>query len=247
MPSDYGLIAEVYDRINAAVDYTALAAFYRRAFLKYGENPEIVLDLACGTGRLTGEMAALGFDMIGVDGSAEMLICAQERLLGRERILLLCQQMEQLDLYGTVDAAVCCLDALNSLLQEGTLRAALQKVSLFLVPGGIFVFDLNTRYKFENIFADNSYVYDYDDFCCIWQNHYDRDTECCDFELTYFNREGELYRRQDELIRERMYRDETIVQLLYETGFDLLERCGDAAFTPSQEGDERIYYIVRKR
>ncbi len=248
MASDYALIAEVYDRINGDVDYVKLAREYEKLFARYGSRPEILLDLACGTGRLTGELAALGFDMIGVDGSPEMLMRAQERLAGRERVLLLCQQMEELDLYGTVDGAVCCLDGLNSLTEEGALERALSKVSLFLIPGGIFIFDLNTRYKFERVLAQNSYIYDYDEFCCIWQNRYDAGSGICDFEMTYFLREADgRYSRQDELLRERMYPREEIDRALERTGFTLLGTYGDLRLAPAKENDERIYYIVQKR
>ena len=111
-----------------------------------------MLDLACGTGSLSLEMAKLGYDVIGVDGSCEML----SEAMGKKAesgldVLFLCQQMEELDLYGTVDLVTCTLDSLNYITSTKELSSVFALVNNFLEEGGIFVFDLNTEYKFCNI------------------------------------------------------------------------------------------------
>ena len=244
--SDYRQIAAFYDSLNADVDYEAIADFYEADFRKYGLKPEIVLDLACGTGTLTGILQRRGYDMIGVDGSEEMLGVAMEKLAAEEKMpLLLCQNMTELDLYGTIDAAVCCLDGLNS-LEERDLCAALEKVSLFTVPGGLFLFDVNSPYKFEHVFGDKIYLYDTPEVYCVWQNHWDKAEQLCDFELTYFVRNGGVYRRSDEMITEYCHSQKRITEALRRAGFELLEVCVGLDFAPPEETSERLFYIARK-
>lgn len=246
--SDYRRIAAFYDQLNGNVNYSAFAAFYEAAFARFlPEKPEIVLDLACGTGTLTALLQENGYDMIGVDGSPEMLGEAMDKFSAMEkRPLLLCQDLTELDLYGTIDACVCCLDGLNSLSAE-ILKKALAKVSLFTVPGGLFIFDLNSPYKFSEIFGQNTYVYDTDQVYCVWQNHWDEKCRECDFELTYFVKEEEGYFREDEIIREYCYEDEWIKEALDKAGFDLMAVCGDFDFSAPKENSERIFYVAKKR
>ena len=148
----YLAIARVYDRLNKEIDYSKWADFFERCFEKYGSGkPEIVLDLACGTGRMTCEMASRGYDMIGVDGSADMLSEAYSK--DTEGILYLCQDMRELELYGTVGATLCCLDSLNYLTGDGELERVLALVHNYSDPDALFLFDVNSQYKFENVYS----------------------------------------------------------------------------------------------
>ena len=155
----YQAIARVYDRLNAEIDYTAWADFLERCFDRFlPTRPELVLDLACGTGSMTLALASRGYDMIGVDGSAEMLSEAYSRATEQPGILFLQQDMRTFELYGTVGAVTCCLDSLNYLLCTDDLDACFACVHNYLDPNGLFLFDMNTPYKFSNVYANNAYV-----------------------------------------------------------------------------------------
>ena len=153
--SGYCGAARIYDAVNADIDYSAWADFITKGLSRFGEGraePELVLDLACGTGRLTHELAARGFDMTGVDLSPEMLEIARERCAG-QNVLLLCQDMRSFELYGTVGAVVCCLDSVNHLTEDGDLDECFSHVHNYLVPGGVFIFDINTRLRIEDSYG----------------------------------------------------------------------------------------------
>ena len=151
--SSYEFLAGCYDRFTYDVDYAAWADYIEQHFRKRGLPGKTVLDLACGTGSLTRELALRGYEMIGVDLSAEMLAEAAEknRNVGEISPMFLCQPMEKLDLYGTIDACVCCLDSVNYVTSPKKLQKAFERVHLFLMPGGLFLFDVNTPEKLEGL------------------------------------------------------------------------------------------------
>ena len=155
----YGAIAKVYDKLNADINYNTWADFVEECFSKFlPQKPELVLDLACGTGSMTIPLADRGYDMIGVDGSEDMLSEAFMRAEGRSDILWLLQDMREFELYGTVGAVTCCLDSLNYLLEPSDLAKCFATVHNYLDPDGIFLFDMNTPYKFRNTYGDNAYA-----------------------------------------------------------------------------------------
>ncbi|MBR2353204.1 MAG: class I SAM-dependent methyltransferase [Clostridia bacterium] len=240
----YDAIARVYDRLNSDLDYEAWADFFERLFDRFlGKRPELVLDLACGTGRMTRILADRGYDMIGVDGSAEMLAEAYSEGGG---ILYLLQDMRELELYGTVGATVCCLDSLNYLLEEKDLARVFSLVHNYLDPDGLFLFDVNSTYKFENIYGDNAYILEDDAAFCGWQNEYNRETGICEFYLSVFEEQRDgSYERADEHQRERCYDRETLCRLLGEAGFEVLGIYGDYEASDPVETTERWYFAAR--
>lgn len=248
----YNAIARVYDKLNAEIDYARWADFFERCFAKYlSGKPSLVLDLACGTGRMTRQLAARGYDMIGVDGSADMLSCAMEA--DREGILYLLQDMRELELYGTVSAAVCCLDSINYLLDESDVKKVFSLVHNYLDPDGIFIFDVNSPYKFENIYANNAYVLEDESedgtaIFCGWQNDYDKSSGLCDFYLTLFeeNEDGSYF-REDEHQTERCYTREQLCGALEGAGFEVLGVFSDFEFSAIDQTDERWYIAARAK
>ena len=249
----YEAIARVYDKLNADIDYEKWADFFERCFDKYlDKKPQIVLDLACGTGRMTRVLAARGYDMIGVDGSADMLSRAMEE--GREGILYLLQDMRELELYGTVGATVCCLDSINYLLENKDIEKVFSLVHNYLDPDGLFIFDVNSLYKFENIYGDSAYILEdemedgdesYAVFCG-WQNCYDGESRLCDFYLTLFeeNEDGS-YARSEEHQTERCYTLDEIKDTLKKTGFELMGAFPGFDFSEISDTDERWYFVAR--
>ena len=254
---NYGAISSIYDNINAHLDYSAWADFFEKCFDKFlSECPELVLDLACGTGSMTFELAKRGYDMIGVDGSSDMLNVAYDRKYDLELprdVLFLLQDMREFELYGTVGAITCCLDSVNYLTGDGELNKCFALAHNYLDPDGLFLFDINTPYKFENVYASNTYVYEEEvcgnDSFCVWQNYYDAESHICDFSLTVFEREegSEAYSRRDEVQCERCYSRNEIEKSLKDNGFELIGFYSDFNFTPAKDTDERWYVVARAK
>ena len=252
----YEAIARVYDKLNAEIDYAAWADFFEACFDRYlAHRPELLLDLACGTGRMTLQLAARGYDMIGVDGSADMLGEALLQNDGRYNILWLQQDMRSFELYGTVGAVTCCLDSINYLLSEADVERCLACVHNYLDPDGLFLFDVNTPYKFKHVYGDNAYVLE-DEWTdedgtaqsayCGWQNHFDAETGICEFELSVFEQTADgRYERADEVQRERCYDEQTLCSLLKRTGFEMIGVFGDWQFSVPDETCERWYIVAR--
>ena len=193
MADKYTALAYYYDALGEHMDYREYALFVHRYNKEYGKGKSgIALDLACGTGSMTLELDSLGYDTIGVDGSPEMLDVAREKSEGRE-ILYLCQDMRELDLYGTVDIVTCTLDSLNYLTSTKELSAVFALVNNFLEEGGLFIFDLNTEYKFKNIYGNNSYVFEDQGVFCTWQNEYVEKSGKCKFCVSVFEEDFRIH------------------------------------------------------
>ena len=264
MYDGYNAIAGVYDRLNAEIDYVGWGDFIEACFGRYlPASPHILLDLACGTGRMTFEMASRGYDLIGIDGSADMLSEAYEKSAelyyddngdpipldnGASPPLFLQQDMSDFELYGTVDAALCCLDSMNYLVGDKDLDAALACLQLYIAPGGLLIFDVNTPYKFENVYGSNSYILEDEKAFCAWQNEYDKDTGLCRFYLSLFEeKEDGTYRRSDEEQTERCYSMEELRDAINRAGFDVCGVFGNFDFGEPQEDCERWYIVCRTR
>lgn len=255
MMESYAAVCSVYDDINKGVSYGAFADYYESVFSRYAsEKPSLVLDLACGTGRMTEELDARGYDMTGIDLSCDMLAVAKDRAYDRgrsEHILYLCQDMTSFELYGTVDACVCTLDGMNYLTEDGDLQKALSLVHNYLIPDGIFIFDLSTPYKFENIYADRAYVYNGEAdgvaYSCSWQNMFDKSSGLCEFSLSVFTETEKkgIYRREDEVQYQRCYGVDEVRDALVQSGFEILEVCGDVTGRSLEQTDERVFFAVR--
>ncbi len=185
----YEAFAGVYDALNEEADYDKLFSFTHKILCSYGIADGIVVDLGCGTGELTLRLAGAGYDMIGVDRSPEMLSILREKMWeqGQEGLLLLCQEIEALDLYGTVRAAVSTFDTLNHIGGFARCEKALCRAALFLEPGGVFLFDMNTPYKHTHVLKDQVFEIEADDAYCVWRNKLDADAACTHItvEITY--------------------------------------------------------------
>ena len=105
--SSYSDFAYIYDRLmRRDVNYEKIADYIENIFAMYNVDPELVCDLACGTGNVTIPLAKRGYNMTGVDASPDMLNIAREKAVGLD-VLFLNQKMENLDLYGTMGAFTC--------------------------------------------------------------------------------------------------------------------------------------------
>ena len=241
----YTAFADVYDRLMGDCDYSARADYLLGLFHSFGTAPKLMLDLACGTGGISIEMLRRGVDVIGVDLSPEMLDKARRKAddAGLD-MLCLCQDAAELDLYGTVDSAVCCLDSVNHITDYEQLKAAFAKVALFLEPGGLFIFDVNTEYKHRCVLADNTFVLEDDGLYCVWRNFTDMPyTDIC---LDFFTEKDGAWARSGEVFSERAYSQQELSQALAAAGFRLEAICSDMTETPACDTDERHIYIARR-
>lgn len=245
----YKILARFYDRLNTA-DYDDVAAFLQTIFdgahLPAGAS---LLDLACGTGKLSCLFAAKGYDMIAVDISPDMLTEARAAADKAGVLpLFLCQDMCNLDLYGTVDAGFCLFDSINYLKTVADLFALFDRLKYFIAPGGLFVFDINTRAKFEKVYGDNTFVFDEPDLFCTWQNHYRPRQGTCDFYLTFFVKEPDgRYHRFFETQRERLFSAATLRAAIGAGGFEIVGIYSDCHFSPADKESDRLYYVIRRR
>lgn len=245
--SRYGAFAEYYDSLTSNVSYDETAKYVADILSENGIKKGILLDLACGTGTMSVQMAKRGYEVIGIDNSPEMLSEAREKAYeAKEDILFLCQDMCDIDLYGTVECTICLLDSLNHLESEEELLSAFKGVSLFTVPGGMFIFDVNTQYKHKYVLGNNTFVYDNDDVYCVWQNEYDDESKTVEIFLDFFEEENGLYRRSSEYFTECAFSDETIRRLLKEAGFSDVKAYGELSRNAPSETEERIFYVARK-
>lgn len=251
MTGGYSALAGVYNRLTRNVDYSAFADYIEKCFERYlAEKPQLVLDLGCGTGAVTIQLAKRGYDMTGLDISPDMLsrayvAAAEEEVEG---ILFLEGDMCDFELYGTMGAVVCCLDGINHLTEEEDVRECFSLVHNYLDPDGLFVFDVNTPYKFKNIYADNDYVLEEDGAVCAWRNRLSEDGMQCDFHLTVFEkgRTG-LYRRRDGVQSERCYTEEMLRGMLEEAGFEVLGVFAELTFDEPAETTERWHVVARAK
>ena len=244
----YEFLAGCYDQLTADVRYRAWADYLERHFARSAIPIRTVLDLACGTGSLTRILAERGYEMIGVDQSEEMLAQAAEKCrdVAGERPIFLHQSMEKLDLYGTVDACVCCLDSVNYVTRPAALRRAFQRVHLFLMPGGLFLFDVNTPEKFRKmdgqVFLDET-----EDAYCVWRAEFSEKRRICTYGMDILRRrEGDLWERGQEVHREYAYELGELAGFLREAGFRRLRVCGDRRLRAPREGEERVFFAAWK-
>ena len=243
--SGYRDFSRFYDNLTFNVDYVKRADYIQSVLSLYSHEWGLTLDLACGTGTLTTELKKRGVDVFGIDASQEMLSVAMDKAYDEGlSILYLCQNMESLDLYGTIDTCICTLDSLNHITDKDKLRAAFDRVGLFMDNGGMFVFDVNTVYKHREILADNTFVYDTDKVFCVWQNSLE-ENNTVDIELDLFERDGEVYRRENERFKERAYDIDELKAMLKKAGFETLAVYDDMTFEPVAETSDRAVFVAR--
>ncbi len=246
MGSQYTIFADYYDCLMSNANYRARVDYLEKIFARYGHDPGLTLDLACGTGTVAIELKKRGIDVYGADASAEMLMLAQQKAYDEGlNILFLRQKMQELDLFGTIDTCICTLDSLNHIISKKELQRAFDKVSLFMNKGGLFVFDVNTVYKHSKILADNVFVYDKKDIFCVWQNKALEDN-ITRIELDFFEKSGKLYRRSSECFCERAYTDRELEEIIKSAGFEMLDIFGELSFEPPKAESQRNVYAVKK-
>lgn len=244
----YSALAKYYDSLTRNVDYSARADYLCNVLQKLGHSAGLTIDLACGTGSLTLELARRGFDVYGLDASPEMLSEAQQKAADAERsILFVCQKMQCMDLYGGVDTAVCMLDSVNHITSAADLQESFRRIAMFLNPGGYFVFDANTVYKHRKILSNNVFVYDIEDVYCVWQNRCEPRSGLVSVSLDLFEHQGTgMYRRSSEHFQERAYSEKQLREMLEKAGLRVEGVWADLSFESPEPETERIIMAASK-
>ena len=248
MEESYESFAGVYDLFMDNIDYPAWCTYLIGILKEYGIEDGLIAELGCGTGSMTELLAAEGYDMIGIDNSPDMLEVAQEkRVESGLDILYLMQDMREFELYGTVRAVVSICDCMNYILEEEDLLEVFCLANNYLDPGGIFVFDMNTPYKYREVIGNTTIAENREEGSFIWENCFYEESQVNEYALTLFiKEEDDLYRKHEEFHYQKAYEPERVKELLEEAGLKV-EAIYDA-FTrePVREDSERIYFIARE-
>lgn len=246
--SGYGNFAHYYDILTGNISYKDRAAYFDMLIKKHGGKKNLLLDLACGTGSLSEEMCRLGYDVIAVDGSEEMLNEALDKKFDSGlNIQYLCQDMTKLDMFGTIDVTICALDSLNHLPNLDAIKQTINRVSLFCEPGGLFIFDVNTPYKHKNVLGNNTFIYDMEDVYCVWQNTYTEEDNRVEMWLDFFEKqENGSYERYDESFSEIAFDDAVIEKIVADSGMEIVGKYDYDTTEPTKADSEKIVYVAHK-
>lgn len=243
----YTGFAQVYDLFMDNVPYDEWCAYIVDVLHRHQITDGPVLDLGCGTGELTRRLAACGYDMTGVDASAEMLQQAMEKQTDPP-VLYLMQEMQQLELDGCVRAVCCTCDCINYVLEPDEVLEAFQRIAAVLEKGGVFLFDMNPPYKYEQMLGDNTFAESRSEGSFIWENYYDKESRINEYDLTLFIPEADgLYRRYTETHFQRNYTTEQITDFLTQAGFTCEGMYDDYTTEAAHAESERITFVAIKR
>ena len=248
----YDRFAAVYDQVMKNVQYEKWARRIEHWLATYGSiepgsPPPIFVELGCGTGTMTEMLAARGFDMIGMDASEAMLAVAMDKKLkNKSQTLYLCQDMREIDLYGSAQAFICVFDSLNYLLSEADLLKTVRRINTFLQPGGLFIFDFNTIAEYESI-GNATYAADKGDFAYVWENFFYADKSIKEIELTLFIKDDDgRFSRHHESHFQRGYNLSQIKRLLGEAGLSFIYAVDDDTDGPPGSFSGRVVVVAKK-
>lgn len=257
----YTDFARVYDELMDNTPYEEWGNRLDELIRKYGVSaPErdaenlldseknLVVDLGCGTGTLAELLYEKGYDMIGVDASESMLnIAMDKKAESGSEILYLQQDMRELELYSTVGTVYSVCDSLNYILEEEELKTVFSLVNNYLFPGGIFIFDFNTDYKYREVIGNTTITENREDCSFIWENYYDSEEEINEYDLTIFVQEEEnLFRRFTETHFQRGYTVEQMLRLVEEAGMKVVEVKDADTGEAVTEQSERVYMVAKE-
>lgn len=259
----YTGFAQVYDLFMDNIPYDEWSKYLIDLMKENGVEDGLVLELGCGTGKITRRLAENGYDMIGIDNSYDMLSIAiekedelrdEEGNLPRNGILYLHQDMREFELYGTVVAVVSICDSMNYITSEEDLVSVFKLVNNYLEANGLFIFDLNTIYKYQEILGERVIAENREEASFIWDNMYYEEEQINEYNLTVYARvedENELcdglFERFDEVHYQKAYSLERIKELLYEAGMEFVTAYDAFTKEPPKETSERIYVVAREK
>ena len=237
----YGPLAAWYDALTGDIPYGSFADLYEAEFARDGGEFRLLLDLCCGTGTLSALLASRGYEMIAADQSEEMLMQAREKCAFLSPApLFLCQSAQELDLYGTVDAALCSLDGFNYIPFE-ELDGVFEKLRLFIRPGGLLIFDVKSPESLRALDGSVS-VDEGEDLLCLWRADFDEEENCLVYGMDLFEREDNLWRRESEEHLEYAHEPDALRRGLEARGFGEFRLITDGP----QSGEGRLFLRAKR-
>lgn len=245
--------AQVYDMFMDNIPYGEWSLYVEGLLREYGIDKGIVVDLGCGTGTFTACLSKAGYEMIGIDNSLEMLQIARRKAEQEGlNILFLEQKMQEMELFGTVAACVSICDSMNYMIEEKDLLQTFRLVNNYLEAGGIFIFDLNTKYKYETILSQNTFAENREDGSFIWENYYNEQEQMNEYDLTLYikdedNKEEDIFFRFDEEHYQKAYELDKIKELLVKAGMEFVAVYDAFTKEPPKLDSERLYIIAREK
>lgn len=244
----YNSFAWVYDAFMDNIPYDQWTEYLVDLLKEHGVSKGLLLDMGCGTGNITERLAACGYDMIGIDNSEEMLMEARDKMVeSGADILYLLQDMRSFELYGTVAAVVSICDSMNYILEKDDLQEVFRLVNNYLDPGGVFIFDFNTPYKYKEIIGDQVIAENREDCSFIWENSFDENEQINIYDLTIFIQESpELFRRYHETHYQKAWTIEDFVQASEQAGMEVMAVYDAFTHDAPKPHSERLYMIVRE-
>lgn len=242
----YNEFAKVYDLFMDNIPYEEWSQYIIELLNEYGVKEGLCLDLGCGTGKMTNILSDKGFDMIGIDNSDEMLNVAMENIRDRD-ILYLCQDMREFELFGTVKSVISVCDCINYITDENDLLEVFRLVNNYLDPKGIFIFDMNTYYKYSNLLGCETIAENRDEASFIWENYFDEESNINEYALTLFIKEEELYRKYEEFHYQRAYHLDEIKNLIEKSGLEFLAVYDSFSREKPTDTSERVHFVCREK
>ena len=245
----YTSFAQVYDLFMDNIPYDDWCNYLEELLKKYGINKGLILELGCGTGSVTRRMAAKGYNMIGIDNSEDMLAIARDASEdASDNILYLLQDMTEFELYGTVNAIISICDCMNYILAENELLKVFKLANNYLEKDGIFIFDMNTEYKYKEILDDNVIAENRDEGSFIWENTYYEDDKINEYNLTLYikDNKNDKYNRFEETHYQKAYSIENVIRLIEEVGMEFIKVYDAFTFEEPNESSERVYFVAKE-
>lgn len=247
--SNYSDFAFYYDGLTRNVDYRKRAEYFDMLIKKFcTSGGKYLVDLACGTGSLSEEFASLGYDVVGIDYSEEMLSEALNKKYDNgSDIQYVCQDMTGFELYGNADAIICALDSINHLENTDDIRKTIERAYMFTEKGGVFIFDANTVYKHREILGNNAFVFENDQVFCAWQNSYTEEENRVDISLDFFEKsDNGKYERYSEDFSEIAAETSVLDKFLTDAGFTVAAHYDEDSLNPVHDKTQRIIYVAQK-
>lgn len=242
--NSYKAFAGIYDTLmKQDINYSDIVDYIENIFILHGKNPDMVVDLACGTGNITIPLAKRGYDMIGIDKSFEMLSLARKK--SNADILYLNQDITKLDLYGTADAFICMIDGINYCTNKNALLNMFKKIKrCFLNKDGILIFDISSKYKLSEIIGNNTFIYDKGDVFYSWENRFIEKLQISDMYINFFVKGKGGYEKFSERHLQRAYSEATLKEIIAEAGFEKISTYGDFTFEKPTKQTQRIIFVA---
>jgi SAM-dependent methyltransferase len=245
---NYGKFAYLYDELMIDAPYDLWVSFILKVMEANGINNGHILDVGCGTGNIAIPLSKKGLEVTAVDLSEEMLFVAKEKSETLKATVQFFQQdMRELEGLGTYDVVISLCDSINYLSDENELNTTFKRVATHLKEDGLFIFDVHSIHKIENILAGHTFAHNGEEISYIWECFSGEEPFTVEHDLSFFvlNDQG-LYERYDEFHKQRTYHLEVFEQALHNAGFKVMSITGDYSLQTLNKDAERWFFVAQK-